>query len=478
MLVPKFEQIPFVKTMINIGAGLDIPTGHYIKGRHGESILNAGLGMITGVVGIGNNFKSTILYYIMLSAMDRIMQMVDTIAITYDTETNVHLTRLFELTKRFKAFHEQNILENGKWIVSDKTIYFANEWYEILRDYLTEKKKEEKKHLVKTPFLDRDGKSLMEILIPTFTAIDSFSEFETADVAKIQEENELGDSGGNMMHARQGLAKTRFLMDVPTLCGKTNHYLLMTAHIGKEMPLAQGPMAPPPTKKLQYLKNGDKLKGVTDKFTFLLSNCLHAFNATPLINQGTKGPEYPRNPDDNRPGDTDLNVVCLRQLRSKSGQSGYVMEVLVSQTEGVLPSLTEFHYIKSSDRFGISGTMQHYNLDLLPDVKLSRTTVRSKLDTNPVLARAVNITSELCQMTELWRHYEEGFFVKPAELYEGLKKKGYDWTILLNTRGWWTVNNDEHPVPFLSTQDLLNMYHGRYHPWWYPVKQEDLKPQS
>ena len=67
----RMTPAPNVKVMINLGACLDIPTGHYIQGRRGESILNGGLGFITGIVGIGNNFKSTIDRFMMLTAMAR-----------------------------------------------------------------------------------------------------------------------------------------------------------------------------------------------------------------------------------------------------------------------------------------------------------------------------------------------------------------------------------------------------------------------
>ena len=58
-LVPGFTRAPAVRAMINIGALLDIPTGLWLKGKYKENILNGGLGAITGIVGIGNNFKSS-----------------------------------------------------------------------------------------------------------------------------------------------------------------------------------------------------------------------------------------------------------------------------------------------------------------------------------------------------------------------------------------------------------------------------------
>jgi hypothetical protein len=204
-----------------------------------------------------------------------------------------------------------------------------------------------------------------------------------------------------------------------------------------------------------------------------MNNCWHASNSTPMINQTTKSSEYPRSANDNVSKDTDLNEVTLIQLRGKSGPSGFSLPIVVSQYEGVLPSLTEFNYIKNYkdknyDRFGISGTLQNYHLDLLPDVKLSRTTVRGKIDSDPKLRRALNITSELCQMHQFYRHMD-GLLCSAKELYDGLIALGYDWDVLLNTRGWWTVNDHLNKIPFLSTLDLINMYRqgdDNYFPYW------------
>ncbi len=466
-----FQQAPNVKIMINIGALLDIPTGTYVKGLHGESILNGGLGILTGVVGIGNNFKSTMLHYMMLSAADHIAAATETSMSTYDTEVNIHETNLQKFGSKFDSFKDIDFLNDGTWVVTDKTVYYANDWLTHLKEFLASKLKDAKKLTLPTPFPDRTGKTNLTMLTPTFSEVDSFSEFETESTAKIQDDNELGDSGGQMIHMRSGLDKTRFLMESPRLAGGHSHYMLFTAHVGKDIPMASGPFAPPPTKKLQHLKHGDKIKGVTDKFFFLMSNVWHAFNAQPLLNTGTKGPEYPKSADMQNPGDMDLNIVSLRQLRSKSGPTGLIVQVVVSQREGVLPSLTEFHYIRTNDYYGLEGNNTTYSLALYPDLKLTRPTVRQKIDSDPKLRRALTITAELLQMKNLWHHMDDGILCDPKVLYEDLKAKGYDWDVLLNTRGWWTLNNDKHPIPFLSTMDLLNMRAGTYHPYWMDKKQ-------
>lgn len=468
-LRPGFTSAPKIKPMINIGACLDIPTGHWVLGQHNESILNGGLGLLTGVVGIGNNFKSTLMDYMMLSAIDRLICSAGTSATTYDTEINRHLPRMEVLASQFDNLRNRHILDDETWILTDSTRYYANQMYEILREYLKDKISNEQKISVDTPFLDPDTRKLFKMMPPTFLEIDSFTAFETEDVAKIQAENELGKSAGNTMHMRQGLAKMRFMMDIPKIAARANHYVLLTAHVGRSIEMNSTPYSGPPTKKLNFLKHGDKIKGVSDAFFFLMSNCWHSFNATPLLVQKTREPEYPSDVNDNRSDDTDLNVVSLRQLRGKAGMTGMVIEVVVSQSTGVLPTLTEFHYLKKNDRYGMSGSLQSYSLDILPDVKISRTTVRSKINEIPKLRRAINITSEILQMHHYMRKsIDPELLCDPKTLFNDLTNMGWNIDELLNTRGWWTLDNDKHPIPFLSSMDLLRMRQKEnpYKPYW------------
>jgi hypothetical protein len=227
-------------------------------------------------------------------------------------------------------------------------------------------------------------------------------------------------------------------MEIPYLAGYASNYFLMTAHLGEKVQMASGPYQQMPVKKLQHLRGDLVVKGVSSKFFFLLSNCWQVIDAKPYINQSTKAPEYPRNSVENSDaGSMDLSVTTLKQLRSKSGPSGIMIELLVSQT-----------------------------LDIYPEVKLSRTTVRSKIDEDPKLRRALNITAELSQLHQYHRGLGD-LLCTPKELYNGIKEQGYDWDMILSeTRGWWTLDNDTAPGKFLSTKDLLEMRKGLYKPYW------------
>ena len=462
--LPEFKVIEPYKFYYNVGCLMDIPTGFYVKGQKGENIMNGGLANLTAITGKGNTFKSTIEHYIVLSAADKVAQSGTYPYInTYDTEMNIQLERLKQFTRNFESFKDNDIISENTWVVTDKTNHSGNEWFKMLREFLkTVKIKNKDKYMVVTPFLDKD-KNPVKTLFPSFGEVDSLSEFVTDDIADIQDKNELGDSAGNMIHAKIGLAKTRLLMELPGLCAASAHYLAMTAHLGNEVTIQQSPYTTP-SKKLQHMKMGEKIKGVPDKFYFLINLVWQTINSSLLINQNTKGSEYPKDRSNSEEGSTDLNVVTVKFIRNKNGPSGNIIDIIISQEEGVLPTLTEFHFLKENDRYGLEGNLVNYSLALYPEVKLSRTTVRSHIDNNPELRQAIKFTADLLQIKQKFRNLP--FAVPtPQELYAKLDKE-YGFKKLLNTRDYWTFNQYTHPKPFLSAMDLLEMYYGLYKPYW------------
>lgn len=466
-LEPPFEMIPSVRIAFNVGCLIDILGGTYETGKYGESILNGGQTPITGVVGMPNVFKSAIADYIQFTAYSRFLGYENVFGMKYDCEISTTESRQATLASNVEGLEgENNPIENGKWNITDKILYMGNAWFDKFKEYIQKKVKSAEKIMVVTPFIDRYGKNI-EIILPTFCSIDSLTEFETDDVAEMRNENELGDSGGNTDFLKQGRSKAVMLAQLPALVGRANMPIILTAHVDKAINM--DPRAPA-KKQMQYLKNGDVIKGVTNKFLFLTHQCWQCLSAVPLMNDTTKAPEYPNGSDDNMKGDTDLNLITMTLLRNKYGPSGLMFQIIVSQEQGVLPSLSEFHYIKSNDRFGLGGNVQNYFLDLLPDVKLSRTAIRPKINALPELRRALNITSELLQMQKLWSKYA-AIYCAPKELYDDLAAIGYDWNIILNhTRGYWLPENDsdKHEKKFFSTLDLLHARVGEYVPWWWP----------
>lgn len=466
-MMPSVSMTPAsdVKPLLPIGCLMDIPTGYtWNTGLHGESILNGGLPYTLGIVGRGNLGKSALKDYIELTAADRIMSGTPTKIVDYDSENNIDKERKYQQSQRYDSFKGKDILSDGTWTITDVSNYYGDEFMVETRNFCLEKEKNAKSIMVDLPLRNRDG-SVFKMLTPTIGCIDSFTEFMTCNIAAITDKTGVGDTERQTVHMRQGLAKANMLKDLPRLVERYKHYMVLTAHVGGEVVIASGPPGAQPPRKLQHLKQGDVIKGVTEKFFFLTLAVWQLTGSTIFTNQGTKAPEYPRDKTDNDTPSTDLNLINLKLLRNKCGPSGGTVNVFLSQQDGILPTLSEFHYVKNADRFGINGSIQNYHMDLCPDVGLSRTTVRGKIDNDPKLRRAINITSELRQMMEYQRHLAE-WFCSPEELFKDLKALGYDWDQILATRGWHTVNNDKHPVPYLSTLDLLKMRKQKYKPYW------------
>jgi len=120
------------------------------------------------------------------------------------------------------------------------------------------------------------------------------------------------------------------------------------------------------------------------------------------------------------------------------------------------------------NNFGIGGNVRTYHMMLLPDVKLQRTTVRGKIDTTPKLRRALELTMDLLMLREYYPVYSRmGLFMEPDELFVKIEEAGYDWNELLETRGWYTIDQYREDLPFyLSIVDLLKMANGQYKPYW------------
>jgi len=458
----------FLRPLINVGALLDIPTGSFITGMRGEKILNGGLSGVVGVVGIGNNFKSTIMHYLMLQSANRLTtKRINVPMHTYDTEDNMalNLERFNTLASKFPNLPLNPLYDQDNWSIISKSEAYLDEWFISVQENTKIKQTDTKQYVTYEGFKNMiTGKELC-LPRPSIIEIDSLTEAEGGSTIEAVEKD---INNTNTVFMQQGLLKTKVLKDLPRMNSNSNVNFLFTAHLGKEINMVSGPFAPQPKKALSYLKTGDKIKGVSDKINFLATHLWSTYGSRPFINQGTKEPEFPLDSGDVV---TDLNTVHFQALRSKSGPSGFIIDLIISQREGLLPTLTEFNFIKNG-KFGLDGSVRSYSLFLYPSVKLSRTTVRRKIDEDEKLRRAINITSELLQMKTFMPQYKH-LYCTPEELYNDIKALGYDWDVLLDTRGWWAIEQYSKDLkPFLSIMDILLIRSKNKKPYWYTKKME------
>lgn len=464
-----FKKAPSIRPMWNIGALFDIQTGKYYKGKHGESILCGGLNHFTGVAGLPNMFKTVISLFQQGSVMNRVSL---AIMMAHDSENTLSPGRIMNVFRQFPELFGIDLVEQGRLLFTDATVYNGNEWWNAMREYADSRRKD-KSILITTPFMDETSGELIKIPSPTLCFLDSLSGLQTEGVMNMYEKGDIGNKELNMVAMKAAGAKSQLIDQVTSVTGGSGLNILMTAHVGQEYQLD---MYKPNVKKLKFLKGDLKLKKVPENFSFLTANCWYCVSLSPLLD-ADKLPEFPRDDEDDLKGDTDLIMITLVNLRGKSGPSGIPFEVVVSQSEGLKPELTEFVYCKGYDYYGISDKdgnkakgKPNFRLDLYPSVNLTRKSVRMLLETNQRLKRAMNITAEMCMMRNLWHDLPEGLLCTPKELYDDIIAAGYDWDLLLDSRGFWLPLEEKGTyadIPFLSTMDLLNMRAGTYRPYWY-----------
>lgn len=456
----KFKQAAPFRPMLNVGALMDIQTGRYIRGAKGESILNGGVANIEGITGPGNSMKSTMANYRLLVVL---LRYLIAMAFVYDTENSATRLRYQQLAKFLDPTGElsESLSEDiGRFGFTDAAEYDGTQWFSVLKETVAERLKEDTK--IPTPFVDKLGNPI-NIYAPALGLIDSFSQFQSSAVRTKADKGDVGESDLNAIAMQNANAKAQVMDALPILTSKGGFYMAMTAHMGDTIVMDQYSQ---PKKKLAFVKNTRKMKKVPEGFTFLTNNLFEITDLKPLINQGTKQVEFPRSKEDDLKGNTDLMLATVLPIRTKSGITGIPFELIFSQTDGLQATLSEFWYCKTFDRYGLSSNPQNQFIDLYPDVKFTRNTIRELIKQDPLFCRAMQITADMCQMRNLWHDFSDEYLVSPAELYKGLKEKGYDWDVLLRTRTWWTFDQYTHPIPFLSTKDLLDMYHGTYKPYW------------
>ncbi len=447
----------------NVGCLLDIPTGSYVVGAHGENILNGGCGNSTGVVGRPKTFKSTLMYHMELAIMDHCRSAEWN---QHDTEQSTSNLRVQGLSNNFDYLKGRNLIADGRLTLTKSDTTPGDVWFDNVKGVAEAKRKNPKEFKRKTPFLDLNGNQI-EDWYPTVFGLDSISQLEVTSTIKLLEDNSVGESELNVMAMRAAMAKNQLVRQIPDLATANGLFMFLSAHLGE---IIEMDTRNPTPKKLAFLPNKSKIKNVAENFSFLMYNCWSANNMPRKLLTNDGKPQWPRGREDDIKGDTDLLLLSFVNLRGNSGPSGLPIEFIASQTDGLLPSMSEFHYLRTFDNFGIGGNVQNYFLDLWPDVKLQRTNVRGKLDDNPLLRRAMQITADMCQINKLWHNFDKDLMCTPEDLYNDLRARGYDMEELLGgTRSYWLFDCDaeQNPLKFLSTKDLLLMRKGLYKPWWY-----------
>lgn len=480
------KHSPYLRPIVNVGCLMDIPTGSPVKALHGRYVTNGGHNRSVIVVGPGNSYKSALADYISQTAAFRVHRY--STGQKYDTESNVYIPGLENRLKRIVGNKEPDWFESGRWVVVESSEYKGDEWFKMAKEWMYGKKKAGASMKIDTPILDRAGKPL-RIILPTHITLDSISKFEVQAVQELRDKTDLGDAKQNMLAMNSGKFKKNMVDELPDMLVSTNTYLTGTVHYGEVKQI--DPYAPV-HKPLQHVDNGKKMKGVPENITFL-STCMWAVKGVAkLANKVDKQQmEYPLKGRGNDNNVDDLNIITIQQWRCKTGPSGYSLNIVISQKYGVLENLTQFHFLRTHGQFGFTGEMaQSGNFKdvqciLYPEkdgkkLSLTRQTIRDLMDNDRRLSRAVEILADMLQMSQFWQEHLRDIDPRlleltPATLYQKVKENGYDWNMLLDTRYWWSADDEDHEQLELSTLDIMRMALGTYHPYWLESDKKTIK---
>lgn len=461
------RRAPDIRPRLCVGSLMDIPLGRYFKGKYGDNLLSGGYTNFTLTGGRGNSFKTTTEISKALIILERYKGTKFTL---YDTEGTFQWSRIEDLAQRIGIDYEQ-MVEDGSINLTSISEYDGGELWQAMRDISIERDKSKRTLMVETPFLTRSGDVVKSLPIDIYF-IDSLSDFEVGASLEQQDKKQIDDSSMQTDNMRSNLFKTRLITQAQGVSLRGGMTIVMTAHLGDEIKM--DPYAPA-KQQLVFLRKGLKFKNCPEKASFL-SSVTWVVQGTQVKARPDKTLEYPKSSVGSVVGDTDLQELQLMTLRNKHGQAGQLFSLIVSQNEGLLPSLSEYDYLKSrKDKFGLEGPegqAKEYRLSIYPDYLIKRKNIRDDVDTDIRLKRALEITSEMCQIYDYWLDFPKERKVTPKELYRKLKEDGHDWDVLLDTRGYWTYDHYNHPVKPLSTMDLLDMYAGEYMPWWYTKEQK------
>lgn len=465
------ELSHYAQPKLNVGM-IDVITGREQLGEREESIVNGGLNHHIAWTGIANASKTLMLLHYLLSGLVRYWDYVDGHAM--DTENTLEYLRIVDFVRRicedlgidFDTKIKPMLIK--KFPLIPKSKVNGTQWEQLLKEMNKTRSKLKTKDKLKTPLVDHMGDNLV-IHKPHLTAVDSWSEFAQDAAVAAQDKAVAGHKDRNMEFVTDNKSKFQLMKELQTIFVQAGMYVSSSVHLADNLQL--DPKAEKKAK-LEVLGRDNKLRGVPTNFYAYPWTIFFIYSSKSLLDDN-RLPLYPEaTVDKTLQRDGELTILDVFTARSKVGQTKINFPVIISQSKGVMPALSQFHYIKDyCARYGITGESseadtQRYHLDLLPDMVLTRTTIRRKIDESPELRQALQHTAYMYQIGRYWKNFDSSLMCTPKELYEDIKKLGYNWDELLKCRDYWLPDQYTNPTRFLSIIDLLKMRAGIYKPYW------------
>lgn len=442
LLSETFTESSTPSVSFNTGSLFDLATGTFEQGKDGKMYSTGGLGcQFTGIVGRNSNFKSTLAASL---AMRSANIYNDVGMIIFDTENSI----LKDRNRVLGMADEIGTLDENQVIWLSGANMSLEEFDAKLLDHCEKKEAMRHELMIETPFLDENGKPIRQ-LAPTFIFIDSLTEAYSGTEKEMMDElhsakSGLDDGKSNTVFMKDGNRKTLWTRTLRRRCERYGLVMIITGHYDEKMQLD---MYHPNPKETLFSQQNWVVKGVGSKFKFLAS--IYARTVASVLQDSNKEALYP----DGKTPSNDIFEVNMYIDRCKSTSAGSCTPYVCSQRQGLLNAVTYYHFIRENNYFGLNGNKQRQQPKLLPDVTISRNTMRQIASGNAQLRRALELTAHLC------------YLQNNGHVFDGDPLQMFDWLLsdknkslkeeILNSRGYWTYKDDDKP--YYSIFDIINL---------------------
>lgn len=429
---------------VNTGTLFDIMTGRFRQGVNDDWVLDGGLSQCLGISGRGQTYKSGLAGSLFARALNVYK---DAEAYVYESENTI------PSAARYDDFVPANQPVSDRIVFKNPTDYSLSGFYEDFKTLVEEKLKHRGDYLMESPFLNPQTGKPFKVWYPTFVLIDSFSRARSEVGDQQMEDNAIDGSKMNTYFLFDGNVKSKIMNDLPSRASKAGIYCIMTAHVGDKVDM--DPYSPSP-KQLQYMKNTDRMKNVGSNFEFLTTALIQTIKAT-CLQTPDKRCLYPCKGST----DVEVNQVDTTLIRCKNNASGIQVPFVISQYQGILNEVTNFHFLRQQKNFGmnVKGNNQIFNPLIMPEANLCRQNIRESAQDYRI-CRALELTAQLCFIQRMWSTFRMPEYIstppeKFAELLSTSKKMSVDR--VLESTGTWNFGKQERErLTILDVLKVLN----------------------
>lgn len=463
------ESSDNIHIALNYSPLFDMINGRYHKGLDGGYFLNGGITDNNVTAGGSNTQKTGQLVF----AVCRFLYRFPMGIVFYDdTESTLDIGRLADAVDAMFGipgyFYDE--IYNKRFIYKcSKDQFDGTAFHNLIKAaYANFKENENNPELyIDTPFFDRQGKRV-KIVCPIITICDSLSDLRFTEASTKFTEGDVDEGGKKRTRDMEfGNLKRVVFEDSAHLGGIAGLRLWWVGQITDVMSIDGKPIE----KQSTFIRQGKKIAKCPKTILQLPSIGFEIIKGAPLKSDNEWMYPNPFGRDVVMTSDSrenpDLLLYNYTMFRNKGGSSGLQCSFIGSQSDGIQEGLSMYHNLKTNNYFGLSiGSKVSHACDLLPDVKVGRTTIRQQITDNFKLYRAITICYQMWFMQNYWLRLEQKFRITPAELYEKVKDQGYDWNDLLeNTVDYWHLNPDikKHSM---STMEILMIGLGEKKPHW------------